>query len=446
MTMDGCEPLFNEQVCMDFAPKGGDFSPAALQSMGDLITINVFDETERKGPQALDESQGGSPGARKRHEKAFLGSLRLPVSTVYQLRRVEGTFELDSPAVVLGHAFGGGAPVISVFITLKPELQRPGSAAETNGVGEQEDIVRNANRWQAGVSGWPGCSQRRISCMALDTDGTHSLLTRFLAPTRLPPELERLMASNLSHGYLMRKAARFVSLVPFMDDSIFSKRQHDVWTTSTEFLYITAGDHEEHAVLLAGYFAEIGQKAWVVLGATTLGARSAFVLTNGHPRRPNATGPFPERGSEPNVQVAAKWRLWNPINGRCFSLKDVKCELREVGVVFDDTNIWANIQRTAEPWTMSWDLCDPKMWRPFFGAHFPHRHLATLQGPPLYEELNEIFYEELEARVEDTIRDTLYDARKRLLSQPHKRLSRVLKRLLRDMPEDMAQIMQAEAE
>ena len=54
--------------------------------------------------------------------------------------------------------------------------------------------------------------------------------------------------------------SHFVSLIPFMEDSGLYKRRGDVWCTNSEFMYLTAGDSEEHAHLLAGYFLEIGQQ------------------------------------------------------------------------------------------------------------------------------------------------------------------------------------------
>ena len=55
--------------------------------------------------------------------------------------------------------------------------------------------------------------------------------------------------------------ARFVSLVPYVEDSSLAKRRSDIWCTTAEFMHLTAGDSEEHAHLLAGYFLEIGQQA-----------------------------------------------------------------------------------------------------------------------------------------------------------------------------------------
>jgi len=57
--------------------------------------------------------------------------------------------------------------------------------------------------------------------------------------------------------------ARFVALVPYLEDSALQKRRADVWTTSAQVIAMAAGDAEEHAHLLVGFFLEIGQQVWL---------------------------------------------------------------------------------------------------------------------------------------------------------------------------------------
>lgn len=93
--------------------------------------------------------------------------------------------------------------------------------------------------------------------MAMDTNGTETFLPRFIAPTPLP-ECVQSQHNQLSKESLMLRAAHIVSLVPFLGDASYSLHQQDVWTTNSEFLHLAAGDHEEHANLLAGYFFQLG--------------------------------------------------------------------------------------------------------------------------------------------------------------------------------------------
>ena len=42
--------------------------------------------------------------------------------------------------------------------------------------------------------------------------------------------------------------------VPFIEDAMIFDGKMDVWTSSSDLLYLRAGDWEEHAVLLCNYF------------------------------------------------------------------------------------------------------------------------------------------------------------------------------------------------
>ena len=51
-------------------------------------------------------------------------------------------------------------------------------------------------------------------------------------------------------------------------------------------------------------------------------------------------------------------------------------------MVFSQTDMWANIQRAAAPWAISWQLDDAAAWLPFFSIDtLQERHLDTLQPP-----------------------------------------------------------------
>ncbi|GFH19018.1 CC2D2AN-C2 domain-containing protein [Haematococcus lacustris] len=263
--------------------------------------------------------------------------------------------------------------------------------------------------------------------MAVDTEGTSLLITRYIAATPLPPTLSVLagvppatpLPVAVSNTELfMLKVARTVALLPYLEDSALQKRRVDVWSSSAEAVALAAGDAEEHAHLLAGWFLEVGQQALVVLGASTVGGKSAFVLTTGQaayadPRNPTA-------GAATYDWDVRQLRLWNPLMGSCVSVLDCTGDMREVGCVYDHSNIWANVQ-------------------------IPPRVMGTIQNVPAYGELPDRFYEQLEARVEEAVRDCLQKARAlgAFLTKPDNKVSRLLRALLKDMPGAMESIAAA---
>lgn len=57
-----------------------------------------------------------------------------------------------------------------------------------------------------------------------------------------------------------KKAARYVSLIPFKNDSQFFKDLPDIYSTCQQFIDLRAGDYEEHAILLCNYFNYIDKQ------------------------------------------------------------------------------------------------------------------------------------------------------------------------------------------
>jgi coiled-coil and C2 domain-containing protein 2A len=52
----------------------------------------------------------------------------------------------------------------------------------------------------------------------------------------------------------IEKAARFVSLIPFVEDTVLFKDMPNLCCNGQEFLDLGMGDDEEHAILLCNYF------------------------------------------------------------------------------------------------------------------------------------------------------------------------------------------------
>ena len=84
------------------------------------------------------------------------------------------------------------------------------------------------------------------------------LLCRFLTP-QVPPQ-EILRQEGLAQdAYAIEKVARFVSMIPFIEDLRMFQDMPDLYSTSQEFFDLGGGDYEEHAVLLANYFTYIDE-------------------------------------------------------------------------------------------------------------------------------------------------------------------------------------------
>lgn len=52
--------------------------------------------------------------------------------------------------------------------------------------------------------------------------------------------------------------------------------------------------------------------------------------------------------------------------GHSYLSTDELCPMREIYMLANADNMWANVQTFKEPWKLQWDLTKPKFWAPLF--------------------------------------------------------------------------------
>ena len=241
-------------------------------------------------------------------------------------------------------------------------------------------------------------------------DGPQRVFAAVLRPpATLPPGFEGASADEPT----LRQLLRFCHLVPHVSDmdAFNLPPGTDIWTTSSEFLDMCAGDSEEHALLLLGFLLALGVEAYVILGVSATDSDAAMVFTpGGQGRRPGA-GP----GSPPvYCPMLEEALIWDPMAGTMFGVYDSAAGalMGEVAVAFNADNVWANVQAPAKPHEMGWNLNDASAWRPFFSpTTMPHRTLPTVQTVITYESFAPAFYERLGAAVEREAMDAIVKIR-----------------------------------
>lgn len=133
----GPNPSFNEELELPFRPPNNSFAPDNLQRCADELYFNVFDEVV---VDILEDQRQRETNLHQRREKRWLGTFSVPFATVYANQRVEGTFKVEVPAVLLGYnrnlaeEFGADLDeaqrellrtdtYLTVFITIDPPLR-----------------------------------------------------------------------------------------------------------------------------------------------------------------------------------------------------------------------------------------------------------------------------------------------------------------------------------
>ncbi|KAJ3234178.1 Coiled-coil and C2 domain-containing protein 2A [Chytriomyces hyalinus] len=98
---------------------------------------------------------------------------------------------------------------------------------------------------------------------------------------------------------------------------------------------------------------------------------------------------------------ASEMTLMNAVTGESYAVKDPHLPLKVVGCVFNDMNVWANIQAHDDPPRMNWNIADIKHWKPFFHRKFPKTEYKSVQLEKLvFREVSARYCQELEAAIE----------------------------------------------
>lgn len=394
-TAEGRNPSWNQQLHLPISAPNGNYSALSLQSVRDEVFINIFDEIVYN-TKVKDRQRGTS--VQTQVEKNWLGFVKFPFSTIYSQSRIDGTFKVNTPAVLLGYSkeekqdsndsswFSSQSqePYITLFITTEPVLVPVKYIKDKFDSDEEESLLQASKKFEKDASLL--CPERPCITTVINLTGREAFITRYIRPLNPPNMLLVGLSSNSQYTMV----ARYVSLIPSLPDRDLFSASCGLWSTCDQFLTHLAGDKADHAVLLCNYFLFLNKKAWLIIGSAIPEGPTSYVLT----------------------YEDSQYLIWNPRSGQSYRQYDTFCPLQTVGSLVSGDNVWLNIQKHTSPMRISFDNMKANLWKPFFSPSFVYTGLPGIQLEMLvYQQPDKAAVAELQRRIEKTVKDKFMEWR-----------------------------------
>ncbi|KAF4665200.1 Coiled-coil and C2 domain-containing protein 2A, partial [Perkinsus chesapeaki] len=369
----------NQKVVIPYMrPRDVEVSADEFADIPGSVSFNVFDE------KTITRTLRAGHATHTDTERHFLGSFSLPLPSIFNnASAVEGSFRLDTPAVILGYTAveDSKESYISISATINPlisitQRQQEVLTIDISPGAEPRQLLAHIQGWLDKLrSSYPKAVVEGGMALGTDLDGKSILACRYVTQTLTPPP----EVTSLDDPYAIERVARFVSMIPFLtDDQIFAtlrgstKLNLDVWCTPQTFIDIRAGDWEEHAVLLCNFFNRIDtyrrtqSSNYPIIESFCVSCRcvadecAMFVLrrdsSSGHNELwqpatdecfffPSYTDTFPASGFLSSLKSfvgAASTEL--SVNSKTYKPARF-CPIRRVVSAFDRSNVWFNTRQ-----------------------------------------------------------------------------------------------------
>ncbi|XP_014273915.1 coiled-coil and C2 domain-containing protein 2A [Halyomorpha halys] len=337
-TAEGANPTWNQDLHIPIENPHPSFNPAALQSFKESIHIHLFDE---KLVDIIDDDRLRETNIHQRLEKHWLASLRIPFAALYSNTRIEGTFQMYSPPVLLSYERESkefrDSTFLTVFLIVHPPLHPPSPLQEKIESSEEVYLEQHLEHWLGEVK--KAFPNRYVPALVMDSSGRSVCVTRFFKDIK-PPEISPDVNTT------PEMAARYVAMIPIISGNMLYPGYLDVWLTADQVLGLGTCESCSAATLLACFMRGLGLQTWLLVGSSLASGPVLYILAR---------------------STRGETTIWDPSTGRCYPTSHPFSPLYRVYCLIDDTNIWVNNQKDDLLSSTSLDLTKRSDWWPAFG-------------------------------------------------------------------------------
>lgn len=311
---EGLDPEWNESLVISYHAhsKNGFTVPELVKNDG-MLFISIFDFLGTFGER---EELPGEINLEM--TKRYMGSLNIPLFTLFLNPKMTSMFRLNRPIFMFGYLSKKANiwanskdsetdiinPFLPTYISLSlscdPEFDQPkiNSLIYHSSKDENATFQIKCQTWLSTHIKKKGNENKNFKVWGDNLAGHSIFLPRYLKPLNIPTDIP-------TDNDAYQKLARFVSLIPYKEDSQAFKDLPDIYSTSQEFLDLRAGDQEEHAILQCNWFN------WVDDKLLKTNMHSFLIFGDGVPEG-NTVWVGRKNIIDQTVEV------WNPLTADCF--------------------------------------------------------------------------------------------------------------------------------
>lgn len=232
---EGTNPMWNEQLTLPFN--------ISTDSGKRILSIDLYDEV-------VEDLTDNVTEVYQRITSKWLGTIKIPMANIFANQRIEGTFEVSIPTVLLGYTKPKFSPAdigqqssisiesfpsmskkthINLFISLEPNAEIPKLISSGLECIEVESVERQIRIWFEQLKlEFPSRAAKWSPLVTLLT-GKRACITRLLFPLKFPFDKNNEVAEF--------QIKRFVSLIPVQNDASASNSTctglNGVWLSNT---------------------------------------------------------------------------------------------------------------------------------------------------------------------------------------------------------------------